>query len=167
MLMTLRKSKIHLTLNTSSKIVGIRRNLALMLSSKSYDITLVLLIVLYTALVLVQFGTDGQDFYDKMQNSLFIAELIILGVFVFDILLHILAYGFLYLRDIWNIVDIVIIIVCLIFVFLDLFIDSNNSFRSLLKIRGIFRLLRIFILIRKLNAVRIRHELSMKKISSS
>ncbi len=63
---TLRKSKIHLTLNPTSKIVGIRKKLALMLSSKSYDITLVLLIVLYTALVLVQFGTDGQDFYEKM-----------------------------------------------------------------------------------------------------
>lgn len=82
-----------------------------------------------------------------------------MGIFIIEITLHIYSYGLLYIKDPWNIADITIIMICLVLVLVDLFIDSSNSFRGFLKIRGIFRLLRIFILMRKLNTVRIRREI--------
>jgi cAMP-specific phosphodiesterase 4 len=81
-----------------------------------------------------------------------------LGIFVLEIIFHTYSYGRLYLRDVWNIIDIVVILISIAFVLLDLLIKSNNSLRGFLKIRGIFRLLRVFILIRKLNMVRLRRE---------
>lgn len=73
----------------------------------------------------------------------------------------------LYLRDVWNIADIVVILLSIAFVLLDLLIEDNSSLSGFLKIRGIFRLLRVFILIRKLNVVRVRREVRKKNIYSS
>ena len=86
----------------------------------------------------------------------------ILGVFVIEIGLHIFAFHIHYLADWLNILDIVIIILSIIFVLLDILLAADNKFRGFLKVRGIFRLLRIFILIRKLNAVRVRREMRKK-----
>jgi len=55
------------------------------------------------------------------------------------------------LRDYWNILDIIIILISIAFVLLDLLLETNNALSGFLKIRGIFRLLRVFILIRKVN----------------
>jgi amino acid permease len=58
--------------------------------------------------------------------------------------------------------DIIIIVSSLIFVLLDLKLDEGSHLKTLLNIRGLFRLFRVFILIRKLNAVRIRREMRKK-----
>ena len=89
-------------------------------------------------------------------------ELAILAIFVFEIITHIFAFHIHYLRDWLNIVDIIVIIISIIFVLLDIYLPDNNAFRGFLKVRGVFRLLRIFILIRKLNAVRVRREFRKK-----
>jgi hypothetical protein len=86
-----------------------------------------------------------------------------LGIFCIDISLHIIALGKLYLKDYWNSFDLLIIILSLLFVFLDIFVD-NKALQGFLKIRGIFRLLRIFLLVRKLNSLRIKRDLQKKKI---
>lgn len=95
----------------------------MMLRSKIYDILMIFLIVGYTALVLIQFGLDGQDFYDGIQSSVFIAELCILGVFVIEIFLHVVAFRLLYLKDYWNVLDIFIIMLSITFVLLDILLD--------------------------------------------
>jgi hypothetical protein len=87
----------------------------------------------------------------------YIIELIILGIFCLESFLHVIALGKLYMRDCWNVVDMIIIILSLIFVFLDLFI-TNSAISGFLKIRGFFRLLRIFLLIRKLNTMRVKRD---------
>ena len=85
-----------------------------------------------------------------------------MGVFVIDIIMHINAFRLLYLIDIWNILDLIVIILSIGLVLLDLLLPVDNNVRGFLKIRGVFRLLRVFILIRKLNAVRIRREMRKK-----
>ena len=92
--------------------------------------------------------------------------MVILGLFVIEIVSHIYAYGILYLRDVWNILDIIIILISIAFVLMDLLIETNSALSGFLKIRGIFRLLRVFILIRKLNVVRMRREVR-KKIANT
>jgi hypothetical protein len=72
------------------------------------------------------------------------------------------AFCKLYWKDYWNIFDVIIIIISLIFVILDWKIN-NKQLQAFLKIRGIFRLLRIFILIRKLNTLRIKRDLQKKR----
>ena len=71
-------------------------------------------------------------------------------MFVIEILLHLVAYHCIYFTDYWNIFDLVIIVISYVFVFLDMFVD-NDSLAGFLKIRGVFRLLRVFLLIRKLS----------------
>ena len=134
-----------------------------MLNTRVYDILMIILTVIYTTLVLIQFGIDEQDFYKTAESSVFIAELLILGIFIIEIITHVFAYKLLYLKDYWNIMDICIIIVCLVFVLLDLLIQKSYAIKNLFKIRGVFRLLRIFILVRKLNAVRVRREVHKKR----
>jgi hypothetical protein len=148
-------------------IVGIRQKVAIMLGSKYYDATMIILIVLYTLLVLVQFGLDEQEFYRNEEPNIFKAELAILGLFIVEIVLHVFAYRLLYLKDYWNILDIMVIKICLVFVLLDLLLDKSVNIKGFFKIRGIFRLLRIFILTRKLNAVRIRRDLIKKRMATT
>lgn len=59
-------------------------------------------------------------------------------------------------------VDMIIILLCLAFVLLDMFAD-NQVLKNALKVRIIFRLLRIFLLIRKLNALREIKEMEMRR----
>jgi flagellin-specific chaperone FliS len=73
--------------------------------------------------------------------------------------------GKLYLKDCWNTFDLIIILLSLAFVFLDIYTD-NSALDGFLKIRGIFRLLRIFLLIRKLDALRIKREFQKRKMIS-
>mmetsp|Transcript_33558 Transcript_33558/g.24202 ORF Transcript_33558/g.24202 Transcript_33558/m.24202 type:complete len:209 (-) Transcript_33558:1275-1901(-) len=87
----------------------------------------------------------------------FLAEMVVLGLFCIDISLHIIAFGTLYLIDAWNVLDLIIILLSIAFVWLDIF-STNETVSSILKIRGIFRLLRIFILYRKLNAIRLKRD---------
>ena len=99
--------------------------------------------------------------------TFYIIELIILGIFVIEIALHIFSYHCLYLEDMWNLFDFIVIILSIIFVLLDMSLAGTNSFiTGFLKIRGIFRLLRIFILIRKLNALRVKREAQKRKMTT-
>ena len=93
--------------------------MAMLLNTKLYDIAMIILIVVYTALVLVQFGIQEQAFYPQARNQIFIAELVILGIFILEILMHIYAYGCLYIKDFYNIMDIIITKICLAFVIID------------------------------------------------
>lgn len=70
------------------------------------------------------------------------------------------------MRDYWNIFDLFIIIISLLFVFLDIFVE-NEVLDGILKIRGIFRLLRIFLLIRKLNALRVKRDIQKRQLTST
>ena len=84
-------------------------------------------------------------------------EILILLFFVLDILVHIIGYGLIYLKDYWNMVDAVVILVNIVFVIVDMQVTAG-IFKELLKIRGFFRLIRIFVLIRKVNQVKTKRE---------
>lgn len=55
-------------------------------------------------------------------------------------------------------VDAVVILVNIVFVIVDTQVDENIILKSVLKIRGLFRLIRIFVLIRKVNQVKAKRE---------
>jgi len=140
-------------------IRGCRFKIALLLKSKVYDYFMVALIVLYTLFVLVQFGIDEQTWFINIENKVYVAELVVLGYFVIEIFVHLMVYRCLYMKDYWNIADVVVIVISIVFVVLDLSIKNNNALKNILNLRGVFRLLRVFILIRKLNVVRLKREI--------
>ena len=121
-----------------------RIKLAAVLRSKIYDIFMIMLILAYTLLIFVFFAIP--DDWVRTTKDLTFIELGILGIFVIEIALHLFAFGCLYLDDKWNVFDLIVIILSIVFVILDMFVN-NKVVESILKIRGIFRLLRIFILI--------------------
>lgn len=104
-------------------IAGCRLGLAKIIRSKPFEITMILLIIIYCILIFLIFGLVD-NYFNSEQNTMifYIIELIILGTFCIEASLHVIALGKLYLRDPWNIVDIIIIVISVIFVFLDLFI---------------------------------------------
>jgi len=87
-----------------------------------------------------------------------VIELSILGLFVIEISLHIFAYNMMYLRDVWNLIDFIVIILSVLFVLLDMYLP-DSGFKNILRIRGIFRMMRIFLLVRKLNTLRVKRDL--------
>ena len=74
----------------------------------------------------------------------------ILFLFCLDIVLHVCGYGIIFLKDYWNMVDAVVILVNIVFVIVDTNVTSGVV-KQFLKLRGFFRLIRIFVLIRKVN----------------
>jgi hypothetical protein len=95
--------------------------MAMITKSKLYDIFVILLIILYTILIFVYFGVDGTDVEKKknLMKMFYIIEIVILSLFVIDITIHITAYFCMYLRDPWNIFDLIVIILSIVFVILD------------------------------------------------
>ena len=84
-------------------------------------------------------------------------EIVILLFFVLDILVHIIGYGLIFLKDYWNMIDAVVILVNIVFVIVDTQVQAG-ILKDILKIRGFFRLIRIFVLIRKVNQVKAKRE---------
>jgi hypothetical protein len=95
--------------------------------SKSVDIVMVILIVLYTILVFIFFGLE-EVLIDTAPNITFIlqvVELCILGVFVLEISLYLYAYRRIYIDDKWNFFDLIIIVVSIAMVILEMVIDND------------------------------------------
>jgi len=67
--------------------------------------------------------------------------------------LNFIGFGTLFLKDYWNIADVTVILLAIVLVILDMTL-SGGSLSGLLKLRGLFRLLRIGILLRKFDAIR-------------
>lgn len=86
-----------------------------------------------------------------------------MGVFVLDIVIHIFGYCLLYVKDYWNIVDFIIIMLSLAFIFLVINIDDVQTQQVFNNIKGVFRLLRIFLLFRKLTQLKEKRDIQKRK----
>lgn len=85
---------------------------------------MIILIILYTLLIFVSFSLDGTDFADDNKMLIYYIEIAILASFCMDIGLHIYAYWKLYLMDMWNIFDLIVIILSIVMVILDMLVDN-------------------------------------------
>ena len=145
---------------------GYRIKLASVLMSSAYDITMIVLIVFYSLILGAYFivedllkeeNGDVSKAENRRHHNVEIVfiyiEMAILFLFCIDIAMHIVAYGMIYMRDCWNFFDVVVIFLNIGFVVLDLTI-VDGLLKNFLKLRGLFRLLRIAILFRKLNTVK-------------
>lgn len=101
-------------------VTGGRLELAMLLRSLPADIIMIIIIIIFAILMIFYFSFV--DSFFKEQEYIFqYIEFTILGLFVIEIVLHIIAYGKLYIMDCWNLFDIVIIILSLAFLFVDVF----------------------------------------------
>lgn len=142
-------------------IKGCWLNFAKVLKSRLYNIATCVLITLYTLLISLYFLFIDVFDNNYIVTAYYIVELTILGLFSIELLLHIIALGGLYFKDPWNHFDVVIIVLSIIFVSLDLAIYVR-VWVALQKIKGISRLLRIFLMMRKINAFRLKKDISFK-----
>ena len=99
-----------------------RRVFADFLRSKPVEIFLIVLIIAYTFMVFVFFGLEDIVFEENEEAkiTLYLIELAILGLFVIEITLYFFSYRCLYFSDIWNVFDLVVIVLSIAFVMLDL-----------------------------------------------
>ena len=107
------------------------------------------MVLLFTFEVLIYISIE--DFIShslETENIFKVIEVIILGVFILDIVLNVIAFRRNYFNDkiIW--IDIAITLLTIVFHLIDLLTGPDNEF---LKIKGLFRILRIFLLFRKVS----------------
>jgi len=122
--------------------------------AKSVDVFIIILILLYTLLVVVYLAIDDEIEGSKSaEMALQITELCFLFVFCIEITLNLVGFGCLFIKDWWNIADITVILLAIVFVILDMILD-DSSLSGLFRLRGLFRLLRVGILIRKFDSLR-------------
>jgi hypothetical protein len=144
-------------------IVGNRLSIAKLLNSKSWDISMIVLIILYTFIVFVLLSFDD-SFYDDnpdMEILFQTIDIIILFIFCADIGARIYAFRMLYLRDYLNIIDIAIIVIAIIFWILDICIDDTYA-STIFRLRGLFRLVRVVLLVRKYDQLKVSRKAKMK-----
>lgn len=99
-------------------------------------------------------------FEDELEDSkeIFeIIELVILFIFLLEIGLRIIAFGHVYIKSFWNIFDIIVVLLCSIVVVLNL-VDNDLTDSSFLKVGVLLRLLRLLVVFRKVNDLRVRNE---------
>ena len=82
---------------------------------------MIVLIISYTLLFFVYFSFDCEK-QIKYEDIFLYIEISILTIFSAEIILNVVALNLLYLRDPWNIFDLIIIILSIIFVLMDAFI---------------------------------------------
>ena len=117
---------------------------------RCFDIFIIILIVVYTLLVVVTLVLEDEvEGNEDARVSLLTIELVILGIFCFEISLSLYVYHCKYFKDLWNVLDAVVILISIAFVLIDLMADPEGALGGLLKMRALFRLVRIFILMRK------------------
>lgn len=122
--------------------------------SKPVDIFIIWLILLYTVLVVVYLAIDNIISESHTATlALQIFELVLLFIFVVETILNFVGFGQLFLQDCWNIADITVILLAIVLVALEMTL-TDGQLSGLLKVRGVFRLLRIGILFRKFEAIR-------------
>jgi hypothetical protein len=133
------------------------------LRSTAYDVLMVFIIVVYSGLIVVYFTIEDESFFTSdIEHNMEEIEFILLGIFCIDVVLNCIAFRRKYIpEDKWNIADVIIIALSYAFVILD-YSSTNPALSGFLKIRGLFRLFRIFILMRKLSAIRNKRE-NLKK----
>jgi len=120
-------------------------------------VTIITLIIAYMLLVFANIVLDGGcNNSDSIKDALFalkIVELVILSLFTIEILSKCFVFGFKsYFSDCWNLVDAIIILLTFALVIVDIEIE-DSSIEGLSRIRAVFRLFRIFVLMRKANEV--------------
>ncbi|KRX06400.1 hypothetical protein PPERSA_05013 [Pseudocohnilembus persalinus] len=125
------------------------------MSHKAIQWFIIILVALYSVLIFTVIGIDDlmdDDDSEGILNILLYVEIIILALFVLEISLTGYSQGWKnYFKDGWLVFDAIVIVLSIGFVILDLSVDFGNSFKTISSsLRGIFRFVRIFLLIRKL-----------------
>jgi voltage-gated sodium channel len=96
------------------------------------------------------------SFQEELEDSLYellIIEYIILILFVVEIALKTYAFQLKFLKDGWNIFDIIVVLVCFGLTTAEL-IDTDNVKSGIFKFTGFLRLLRIVVMFRKITEMR-------------
>ncbi|KAL4512042.1 hypothetical protein ABPG72_005044 [Tetrahymena utriculariae] len=133
----------------------IRRNIRKIVRSKPVLYVVIFLVIIYTIVIFVDITLQqllDQTQQDSIDNRLRYVELVILIIFCIEIILNAYGTGLKnYFRDRWFVLDAIIILLSLALVIIDMTVSFGSKFTSVASIiRAIFRFLRIFLLLRKL-----------------
>ena len=121
------------------------------MSSQKLDAIILAFILVYTVIVFI--NVSFEDNISDYKIYILIVELVILTIFGIEISLKICAFRMVFLKDPWNIFDIIIVILCYILTIIEIeepgLVDSG-----FFRVSGILRLLRIIVMFRKVNHMR-------------
>ena len=107
------------------KYTAIRKKSAIIATSRPYTIAMIVLTIAYSFQVFIYLAIEEFIEGDQAaEATMQVIELVLLTTFVIDILINIIAFRRRYFQDKMAIADIVVILFTILFVILDLVIDS-------------------------------------------
>lgn len=138
---------------------GCRLSLLQFLTEKKYVNGLYFIIMVYFLLFAVYFVFEDQvrEMDPGDLSGLVMLEVILLCYFIIDIVVHLVVYRSLYLQDSWNKLDIFVVFVNTAFLMWAALVLGGTDevmIQSEQKIQGVFKLSRLYILIRQFNLIR-------------
>jgi voltage-gated sodium channel len=92
--------------------MAFKDKLGIVMKSKVVDITVLLLILIYAGIVFMNIVFE--DTVEDSQTEILILELVILSLFLVELVLKIYAFRLPFLKDGWNVFDIIIVVICFV-----------------------------------------------------
>uniref|UniRef100_A0A0G4IBZ8 RING-type domain-containing protein n=1 Tax=Chromera velia CCMP2878 TaxID=1169474 RepID=A0A0G4IBZ8_9ALVE len=117
------------------------------------EITIIVLVFGYLLLVFAILLFQ-EDFDEKTLFALNVVDLIILCLCSVEISLKTFAVGVRYIRDWWNILDAVIVLISLVLSAVTMALSGNEDLQRYSRIRGVLRLLRVMVIFRRVSETR-------------
>jgi hypothetical protein len=142
------------SVNEGSEITDkkkIKERVGEIMKSKLVDITVLILILIYAGIVFMSISFE--DTVEEVETEILILELVILCFFLIELMLKIYAFRIPFLKDGWNVFDMIIVIICFVMTCIQL-ADRDLIEASAVRFTGILRLLRIVVMFRKVNEMR-------------
>jgi hypothetical protein len=121
------------------------------LSSRTASNIILWFILSYTVLIFFRIAYDDA-INDEERIIVVSLELVFLSLFLIEICLRIVAFGLRFLKNFWNIFDILIVLLCIILAAIEIE-DPSLIDHSAFRLSALLRLVRLMVMFRKVNQV--------------
>lgn len=121
------------------------------LNSKLTTTIILWLVLTYTVLIFFRIAYD--DMIDAKERTIVISfELVFLSLFFIEVCLRITAFGITFLKNLWNLFDIIIVVLCIALAAIEIE-DPTLIEHNVFRISPLLRLVRLIVMFRKVNQV--------------
>lgn len=128
------------------------QNLSVFIEQPQVETFIIFLVFAYGALVFLQLTFQEEIHGSKsLRLAINIMDLCILGIFQIEIAIKIIVFGWVYIWDVYQLFDAVLVTVSIAMGILDLAVSAGGVLEQVLSLRGILRILRILIIFRRVS----------------
>ena len=133
-------------------IVGTRKILAIAIQSNFVNIGIVIMIILYCIITFIFMSVPPEHYNDVSVKAVYHSiEAIFIFAFITEVAIFRYSFKQLYFSNKFNFINFIFLIVIIIFLILDIFVD-NFTVSVLLRIRGVMRLFHVPVILESIQS---------------